>query len=463
MLTSQQTITTELRQILGEVGVVDAADLATRSAGWSRTDNLQAAALARPSSTEEVAAVVRWCAARGISLVPQGGLTGVVHGADAGPQQVILSLERMRRIEQIDPVQRTATVQAGVTVQALQEAAEVHDLMFPLDLGSRGSATLGGVASTNAGGNRVIRYGMTREMVLGLEVVLADGTIVDAMNRQIKNNAGYDLKHWFIGAEGTLGVITRLVMRLRERPAATQVALVACDGFDAVANLLKHMDRSLGGSLAAFEVMWPDFYALVTSQQSERPPLQPGHAYYVLVESQGVSRDLDAPRFLAAMESALDSGLVVDAAIAQSEADGRAFWALRDSVELAFEGGRSIGFDIGLPIGEMERYIEGLRCALPQAIGGSHQLYVFGHLGDGNLHVIVKLSSGNLAAVRESIEQLVYGGLQAFRGSISAEHGIGLEKKAYLGISRNAQELALMRALKTALDPHNLLNPGKVI
>jgi FAD/FMN-containing dehydrogenase len=462
MTTSPQDMARELRQLLGEAGVVDAADLATRSAGAFRADNLQAAVLARPASTDEVAAVVRCCASHGVSVVPQGGLTGVVHGADAGPQQVILSLERMRHIEQIDPVQRTATVQAGVTVQALQEAAEAQDLMFPLDLGARGSATLGGVASTNAGGNRVIRYGMTREMVLGLEVVLADGTVVDAMNRQIKNNTGYDLKHWFIGAEGTLGVITRLVLRLREQPMATSVALVACNGFDAVAQLLKHMDRALGGSLSAFEVMWPEFYALVTGPQAQ-PPVPQGHAFYVLIESQGASRELDAPRFEAALASALESGWVADAAIAQSEADGRAFWALRDSVERVFEAGHPIAFDISLPIGEMAAYVDRLRGELPQVICEEHQLVVFGHLGDGNLHVLVVVPPADAARLRPQVEQRVYGGLRAFRGAISAEHGIGEEKKAYLGISRTVQELALMRTLKAALDPRGLLNPGKVL
>lgn len=464
MSTAAISVADELRQILGDAGVVDAADLASRSAGAFRADNLQAAALARPTNTDEVAAVVRWCAGRGISLVPQGGLTGVVHGADAGPQQVILSLERMRRIERIDAVQRTATVQAGVTVQALQEAAEAQDLMFPLDLGARGSATLGGVASTNAGGNRVIRYGMTREMVLGLEVVLADGTVVDAMNQQIKNNTGYDLKHWFIGAEGTLGIITRLVLRLRERPVATNVALVACDGFTAVARLLKHMDRALGGCLSAFEVMWPAFYALVTSPPAPgRPPVPQGHAFYVLVESQGASEVLDTPRLQAALASAMEDGLVADAAVAQSEADGRAFWALRDSVELVFQGGTPIAFDVSLPIGEMAAYVDGLRAALPATVGGPHRLFVFGHLGDGNLHVIVQVPAPDADAARARVEPLVYGRLQALRGSISAEHGIGLEKKAYLGISRSPQELALMRALKAALDPRNLLNPGKVL
>ena len=219
-----------LAEIVGEGGVLDAAEVAKRSAGALRWDNLQAQALVRPRTTEEVSRVLRWCHDHGVAVVTQGGLTGLVHGADAAPAEVILSMERMRAIEDIDPVQRTAVVQAGVVLQTLQEAVEAHDLSFPLDLGARGSATIGGNAATNAGGNRVIRYGMTRDMILGLEVVLADGTVVSSMNHLIKNNTGYDLKQVFIGSEGTLGVITRLVLRLREKPAAQDVAIVAVAG-----------------------------------------------------------------------------------------------------------------------------------------------------------------------------------------------------------------------------------------
>ncbi|MCB1708642.1 MAG: FAD-binding oxidoreductase, partial [Halioglobus sp.] len=228
-------IVESLRAIVGETAVLDAADTATRSAGVWRPDNLQAAALVRPATTEEVAQVLRWCHANKVGVVTHGGLTGLVHGGDATPDQVIVSLERMRAIEEINPTQRTATVQAGVTLQGLQEAVEEHHLMFPLDLGARGTATLGGNAATNAGGNRVIRYGMMRDMVLGLEVVLADGTIVSSLNHLIKNNAGYDLKQMFIGSEGTLGVITRLVLRLREQPVTRNMAFVGLDNFDHVA------------------------------------------------------------------------------------------------------------------------------------------------------------------------------------------------------------------------------------
>ena len=455
-------IVESLRALVGDAAVLDATQLATRSAGAHRADTLTAQALVRPSTTEEVSKVMRWCHAQGIAVVTQGGLTGLVHGADASAAEVILSLESMRQIEDIDVSQRTATVQAGVVLQALQDAVDAHDLIFPLDLGARGSATLGGNAATNAGGNRVIRYGMMRDMVLGLEAVLADGTVVSSMNRLIKNNTGYDLKQLFIGSEGTLGVITRLVLRLREKPQSHQAALVAVENFDSMANLLKHMDRSLGGTLSAFEVMWQSFYQLVTTPPAKgQPPLDGGYPYYVLIESLGADREADSQRFNAALETALEQGLIADAAIAHSDADVQAFWSLRDDVMQVTVGGAPVVFDVSLPIAEMEAFVATLHAALPQEIG-AHRLWVFGHLGDGNLHVIVQVPASDYLALRPKIEALVYEGLRAFSGSVSAEHGIGFEKKPWLTISRNPNEIALMRTLKQALDPKYILNPGKI-
>jgi FAD/FMN-containing dehydrogenase len=451
-----------LRAIVGDAGVLEAADVATRSAGAYRPDNLKAQALVRPKSTGEVSQVMRWCHDHGVPVVTQGGLTGLVHGADAASTEVILSVERMRAIEAIDPRQRTATVQAGVVLQRLQEAVEEYDLGFPLDLGARGTATLGGMAAVNAGGNRVIRYGMTRDMVLGLEAVLADGTVVSSLNHLIKNNAGYDLKHLFIGSEGTLGVITRLVLRLREKPRSQDVAVVATPSFEAVATLLKHMDRALGGSLSAFEVMWQSFYRLVTSPPAKgAPPIGQDHPYYVLIESLGADAKQDSERFGAALESAFEAGLIADAAVAQSDSDRHSFWSLRDDVEQVTHGGAPIVFDISLPIGAMESYIGGLAAALIAGIG-EHRLWVFGHLGDGNLHVIVQVRPQDYMTLRPKIEALVYRPLGAVGGSVSAEHGIGLEKKPWLSVCRSEAEIGLMRTLKAALDPQGILNPGKI-
>ena len=451
-----------LRAIVGNDGVLDAKETATRAAGVMRFDTLVAQALVRPKTTEQVSAVMRWCNDNGLRVVTHGGLTGLVHGADAGPEDVILSLERMRAIESIDPQQRTATVQAGVVLQTLQEAVDAQQLAFPLDLGARGTATLGGNAATNAGGNRVIRYGMMRDMVLGLEAVLADGSIVSSMSPLMKNNTGYDLKQLFIGSEGTLGVITRLVLRLREKPLSNNVAFVATPSFQAMADLLRHMDRALGGTLSAFEAMWRSFYQLVTTAPAHgKPPISQEYPYYVLIECLGSDQERDAEQFSNALESAIEKGLVVDAAVAQSATDCAAFWSLRDDVEQVMRDGAPVVFDVSLPIAEMERFVGVVGEALPREIG-EHKLWVFGHLGDSNLHVIVQVKVQDYFAARPKIEAIVYSALKSLRGSVSAEHGIGLEKKPWLSISRSETEVAMMRAIKTALDPKNTLSPGNI-
>ena len=451
-----------LHGIVGDAGLLLADDVAARGAGAFRDDCLVARVLVRPSTTDEVSAVLRLCHARGQSVVPQGGRTGLVHGSDAGEQQLILSLERMNRIEAIDPAQRVAVVQAGVVLQALQEAALEHDQFFALDLGARGSATIGGNLATNAGGNRVIRYGMARELVLGLEAVLADGTVLTSMNRMIKNNAGYDLKQLFIGTEGSLGIVTRAVLRLHERPRSHDVALLAVDSFEQVTALLKFVDRGLGGALSAFEVMWSDFYELVTTPPARgAPPLPHGHGWYVLVEAQGGHARRDAENFQAVLGAALEDGLVADAVIAASERERTAIWSLRDDVAQTSRHGRAQLFDVSLPVAEMKAYVDGVRAGLQRRWPDVH-LWTFGHLGDGNLHFGVRVPDGGKAE-RLGVEEVIYRPLAAFGGSISAEHGVGEEKRRYLGISRSEPEIALMRTLKNALDPRGILNPGKVI
>ena len=451
-----------LKAALPADALVAGDGLAGRTEDWMHLQPIRARLLLRPASTGEVSAALALCQAAGQPVITHGGLTGLVHGTDTTPADVVLSLERMRKIESIDPLQRVAVVEAGVTLQQLQEAADEQGLAFPLDLGARGSATLGGNASTNAGGNRVLRFGMTREMVLGLEVVLADGTVVPAMNRLIKNNSGYDLKQIFIGAEGTLGVITRLVLRLREKPSRQDVAFAAVPGFDALAALLKHMDRSLGGGLSAFEVMWPDFYELVTTPPANgRPPVPQGSPFYVLIESMGGESTADTGRFQSALEKAVEDGLVADAVVAQSQAEVAAIWALRDDVMQTARWGLPFTFDVSLPIADMAAYVDRVKARL-RANWPSVRAFVFGHMGDGNLHLVIS-PDGLPADARAALERIVYAPLQALGGSISAEHGIGLEKKAWLPISRSPAEIALMRTLKQALDPRGILNPGRVV
>jgi len=444
----------DLRAALGEDGVLvgDAAKERSQSP-WTRLG--APLAVLRPRSTDQVSAILRLAHAEGQAVVPWGGRTGLVNGAFADGA-LALSMDRMNAIEAIDAASGVMRVQAGCVLQTACEAAEAADLLLPLDLGSRGSATVGGNISTNAGGNRVLRYGMMRDMVLGLEVVLADGTIVDALNPLMKNNAGYDIKQLFIGSEGTLGVVTRAVLRLRPRPASHNVAMLAVEAFDALPRVLRELERGLGGGLSAFEVLWPEYYELVTTPPARGTAMLPhGHAYYVLVEAMGGDEAADAASFERVLSQALEAGDVVDAVIAKSGAELAAIWALRDDVGQTGRNGPILAFDVSLPIAAMEAYVAQVRASLAG-------LVVFGHLGDGNLHLIAPAPDRSPAA-RHAIETAIYDPLRAIGGSISAEHGIGVMKRDLLPSVKDPVALDLMRSLKRMLDPNGILNPGKVL
>ncbi len=415
-------------------------------------------AVLRPRSTADAAAILKLCHAERQAVVPWGGRTGLVGGTHA-EGAVVLSLERMNRVEDIDEAGATMTVGAGCALQAACDAAEAKGMFFPLDLGARGSATIGGNIATNAGGNRVIRYGMMRELVLGLEAVLADGTVVSSLNHLIKNNTGYDLKQLFIGSEGTLGVVTRAVLRLRPKPVSQNMALLAVDKFAQLPVVLRNVERGLSGTLSAFEVMWEDFYRLVTTPPAlGRPPLQHGHAYYVLIEALGGDQESDALRFERVLAAEFEKGGIADATIAKSKGECERLWALRDDVLQVARNAPIFTFDVSLKIGQMEAYVGEVRAKL-RARWPDATMMVFGHLGDGNLHVIPGVGDAGPSA-RKAVEEIVYGALKG--GSVSAEHGIGLEKRDYLSCSRTPQEIALMRALKRAIDPAGILNPGKI-
>jgi len=453
-----RNIIDQLETLLGEGDVLDGSEAAQMAFGWGHLGT--PIAIVRPKSTAEVSAVVRLCHAAHQAVVPWGGRTGLVSGARADGA-IALSLERVNRIEDIDAEGATITVEAGCILQNVCEAADAKGLFFPLDLGARGSATIGGNIATNAGGNRVIRYGMMRDLVLGLEIVLADGTVLSSLNHLIKNNAGYDLKQMFIGSEGTLGIVTRAVLRLRPKPASQNVALLAVDGFGALPRILRNLERGLGGTLSAFEVMWEDFYRLVTTPPAQgRPPLPYGHSHYVLVESLGGEQAEDDARFERVLAAELENGDIADAVLAKSKGECERMWSLRDDVAQVVRHMPFFTFDISLRINDMEGFVGEVRTALLSR-WPSATLMVFGHLGDGNLHLIPGVGDGS-AEARKAVEDIVYGALRKCGGSISAEHGIGLEKRAYLSYSRNPEEIALMGALKRMLDPENILNPGKI-
>ncbi|MCE2406163.1 MAG: FAD-binding oxidoreductase [Pseudomonadales bacterium] len=450
----------DLVGIAGSDGVLTGEDVSSRAVGIWRPQSIQALAIVRPRTTDEVSEILKLCHARGQTVIAHGGRTGLVEGADTVQTDLILSLERMNQIECVDVVNRTMTLQAGVMLQAAQEEAERKGLLYPLDIGARGSCTIGGNIATNAGGNRVIRFGMTRDMVLGTEAVLADGTVVSSMNEMIKNNAGFDIKQLFIGTEGCLGVVTRAVVRLRELPRSQETAIVAADSFEKMPLILKHMDACLGGTLSAFEVMWNDFYRLVTTPPAkQRPPLEQSYPIYVLIETMGGDPENDRVRLEDGLAEALDKGLATDATVAQNGDQRKQFWAMRDDVEQIFQYDPVFIYDVSLQVPYMERYVDEVRDKLQRRFG-HHQLFTFGHMGDGNLHFAI--SAGDNESAHHDVNLCVYEPLRPIGGSVSAEHGVGLEKKPYLDISRNSIEVNMMRTLKTTLDPKGILNPGKV-
>lgn len=453
----------KITRIVGAANVLYGDDVSARRVDWLTGAPCRARAIVRPGSTSELAEVMRACHAARQPVVTHGGLTGLVHGAEAGPDELVVSLERMNAIEAVDPVGSTLTAQAGVPLQRVQEAAEEVGLKFPLDLGARGSCTIGGNIATNAGGIRVIRYGMMRQQVLGLEAVLADGCVVSAMNHMLKNNAGYDLKQLFIGSEGTLGIVTRAVLRLQPATSDVQTALVACPDFASVTGLLGHMGRELGGSLAAFEAMWQNHYRLLTEQSGRHaPPLAPTFPFYVIVESLGSDPESHTAQFSRALEGALDQALIADAVLAQSDTQRQGIWAIREDIEGLIETLTPLfTFDVSLPIPAMEGYVAEVEATIHRTWPNG-RVVTFGHLGDGNLHLSVGVGSA-APQIRRAVEEAVYAPLAPLGGSISAEHGIGLEKRDFLSVSRSAEEIALMRTLKQALDPLGLLNRHKVL
>lgn len=449
--------------VVGANGVLTGEDVSARPTSWIRPDPCRAKAVVRPQTSEEVAAVMRLCHAAKQVVVPAGGATGLVDGTVAGEDDIQLSLERMTAIEDLDETGCTMTVQAGVALQTVQDKAAEADLMFPVDFGARGSAQIGGAISTNAGGNSVIRFGMMREQVLGLEAVLADGTVVSSMNRLLKNNAGYDLKQLFIGTEGTLGIVTRAVLRLRPALRSQNTAFVAVDDYTNVPVLLKHLGSALGGTLSAFEVLWKDFYdTVVVNTDRHAAPVEAGHPWYVLIEARGGEQDEDEARFQRALEGALEQELIVDAAFASGAKQRDAMWAIRDDVDgIAEMLWPIMAFDISLPISDAAKYTADVNQRLADTWPDTFRGTTFGHLGDNNVHFILTVGSMEPDALR-GVMDIVYEELRPYQGSISAEHGIGMEKRPFLGISRNEAELALMKTLKQTLDPQGLLNPGKI-
>jgi len=457
-----QTLIEQLTQILEPSALFLGDDISEKyHADWSGASACAPAALLKPKTTEQLSQIMALCYEQNQPVVVQGGLTGLAGGATPLSGEFAISLERMNAVEEIDARGMTATVLAGTPLQVLQEAAEEHDLFMPLDLGARGSCNIGGNVATNAGGTEVIRYGMTRSLVLGLEVVLADGTVINAMNKMVKNNSGYDLKHLFIGSEGTLGIVTRVVVQLQPKPLACHTALCALEDYDSVTKLLTELKRSLGSGLTGFELMWDNYYNKVLEVDSDlQNPFGEEHHFYLLVEYKDNETALGAERFEAELFGHLEAELLSDAVVAQSHQDAEEFWRIRDGIgELLKALGPVSNQDVSLRIADIGVFSTHLETRL-KAKYPDIGVLLFGHIGDNNLHVCAYTGrEEDKLLITEDIMSMI----GEYSGAITAEHGVGVLKRDYLELSRTPEEIALMKTIKTAMDPKGILNPGRVI
>jgi FAD/FMN-containing dehydrogenase len=429
-------------------------------ADWSGADPCAPPVLLKPKTTADLSEIMALCFAHDQPVVIQGGLTGLAGGATPLPGELAISLERMQGIESIDPSGMTMTALAGTPLQVLQQAADDHELSLPLDLGARGSCQIGGNVSTNAGGTEVIRYGMTRALVLGLEAILADGTVVNALNTLVKNNSGYDLKHLFIGSEGTLGIITRVVLQLQPKARSTHTALCAVEDYGSIVELLVELKRNLGSGLTGFELMWSSYYDKVLEVLPElSSPLGDPSPFYLLVEYLDNDQALGADRFASVLARQLECGLLKDAVIAKSHQDAERFWEIRDGIsELLRVLGPVSNQDLSLPIADIGVFATDLDQRL-KAKYPDIEVLLFGHIGDNNMHVCAYTGrEEDKTKISHDIMHLI----GDYSGAITAEHGVGVLKRDYLSLSRSAPEIALMKTLKAAIDPKGLLNRGRI-
>ncbi|MGE5160486.1 MAG: FAD-binding oxidoreductase [Betaproteobacteria bacterium] len=462
----------QLKAAVGDANVLTgAADTAPYLTDWRKRYTGRAQAVVRPATTAEVAAIVGLCAQARAPIVPQGGNTGLVGGGtpDETGRAVLLSLGRMARVRAVDPVNNTITAEAGCPLQRVQEAAAAAGRLFPLSLAAEGTATIGGNLSTNAGGTQVLRYGNARELALGLEVVLPSGEVWDGLRGLRKDNTGYDLRDLFIGAEGTLGVITAACLKTFPLPRGEGTALLAVPSVQAALALLEVAQSMAGPGLTGFEVFSDLCLELVERHfPPHHSPLADRSPYYALLQLSDHEGDARATALLQAIaEQAVERDLATDAALAQSVAQARGLWALRELIsEAQAAEGRNIKHDIAVPISAIARFVAETNALLARQLPGI-RMVIFGHLGDGNLHYNVSppvgASDSDFIAHQPAVYRLVHDQVARHAGSISAEHGIGQLKRAENRRYKSPVELALMRALKDTLDPLGIMNPGKVV
>ena len=461
----------QLKSIVGDRGLVDPAETKPYETDWRDNYHGRAAAVVRPASTEEVARVVKLLAELRVPIVPQGGNTSLCGASvpDDSGTQVVVSLARMNRVRAVDPGNNTMTVEAGCVLASLQAEAERHGRLFPLSLGAQGSCQIGGNLSTNAGGTGVLRYGNTRELVMGLEVVLPDGQVWDGLRGLRKDNTGYDLKHLFVGAEGTLGIITAAVLKLFPLPRSQATAFVAVPNPAAAVALLSHLRERCGERVTGFELIGRTVLGMVLAHiPGARDPLPQVSPWYVLVELSDSTEGgaLDA-LLEEALGSAAEAEIVTDAAIAASQSQRAAFWKLREDVTEAQKAdGVSIKHDVSVPVSRVPELLERAGAELARRYPDI-RIVAFGHVGDGNIHYNCSKSQRQDAreffAQAPEVNRVVYDVVKALGGSISAEHGLGVLKRDEITRYKSGLELEMMRAIKRALDPQGIMNPGKVL
>tara|TARA_B100000963_G_scaffold354827_1_gene372003 strand:- start:22897 stop:24285 length:1389 start_codon:yes stop_codon:yes gene_type:complete len=458
------SITKLLVNKLGEKSVLIGSDLMQKYDHiWRMNEPTKTPLIVLPKTTKDVSEIMKICNKLSQKIVIHGGLTNLVGGTKTSNDTIVISLEKMNKIEEFDEKSKTITVQSGVILEDIINKVSERKLLLPLNFGAKGSAQIGGVVSTNAGGLRVFKYGMTRQMVLGLEAVMPDGTIISSLKKVIKDNSGYDLKQFFIGSEGTLGIITKIILKLVVSPSTRYSAIVGIDEYENVINLLKLLEKDIGKILTGFELIWNSTYkTMINNLETVNPPLSDKFKYYVFIEVLGNETENDKILLQKSIENAINLNLILDGSIAENERELKNLWQIREDVGiLDYDSKFAQHFDISIPIPKIGSLVDEIVAKL-NGLEYVDKIYPFGHVADGNIHFIVGKNENSIEIIDE-INKVVYSPLKKLNGSISAEHGIGLDKKKYLYMTRSDDEIELMRKIKKLFDPKLILNPGRII